>query len=435
MNRSSAVESIQEIIVQFLRSEAIGIESGEEAVRSLVRESGAQALGQRWTEQAREQEPKQLQCECGRRFRIRPKYQKKLTTLLGTTEVERNYYWCPKCRTSRLWLDERLGCRGRSHTGKVQECVAMAVASQTYLESKRLLETLAGLRLSHYVLEEIAEQLGSALGSERQAMIEQAEEDELSSAERPGTLVIETDGVFVRTREDGWKEAKSVVVFPYEVTAGGCEPEPGRVSYSAKVEDCEQAGRRMYAEACRRGLKTAQRVVVLADGAEWIWNQSRLHFPKAIEVIDWYHAVERLWNVANTVFGEQSPEAKQWEEQQEAFLWEGQVESVLQAMRNELFSRKKTEKNFLGSDREAILQTNLAYFTRHMRRMDYARFRKEKLPIGSGVVESSCKHYVAQRCERSGMRWNYPGLHAILELRAALLSDDWRRVQDLFKAA
>lgn len=64
--------------------------------------------------------------------------------------------------------------------------------------------------------------------------------------------------------------------------------------------------------------------------------------------------------------------------------------------------------------------------------MDYAQFRGEKLPIGSGVVESACKHDVAQRCKRSGTQWNYDGLHAILEMRAALLSDEWHKVQSLF---
>lgn len=53
MNRSSTVEGIQELIVGFLRSNEVGIEESEDLVRSLVQESGAQALGQRWTEQAR----------------------------------------------------------------------------------------------------------------------------------------------------------------------------------------------------------------------------------------------------------------------------------------------------------------------------------------------------------------------------------------------
>jgi len=428
------MESIQELILEFLRSNAVGIEESEEVVRGLVQESGASALGQRWTQQAREGEPKGVKCSCGRSYRVRRNYRKRLVTLLGATEVERSYYWCPKCREGRVWLDERLGCRGRSHTGKVQECVAMAVASETYLQAKRLLESLAGLNLSHYVLEEIAEQLGSDLGKERQDMIEQAEKDELNSEERSETLVVQTDGVFVRTRE-GWQEAKTVAAFPHDIKEGGCEPEPGRISYSSRVEDCEQAGRRMYAEACRRGLKNVRRVAIIGDGAEWIWNQSALHFPKAIEIVDWYHATQHLWEVANALFGEKSIEGRQWEQQQEAWLWDGEVDEVLREMQRQLWSRRKTEKRFKNSERESILQRNLGYFTRHKKRMDYARFRKDKLPIGSGVVESSCKHYVGQRCDRSGMRWNHTGLHAILELRSALVSDEWDRVQKLFKAA
>ena len=141
-----------------------------------------------------------------------------------------------------------------------------------------------------------------------------------------------------------------------------------------------------------------------------------------------------LWG-RQKVYGQGSEPARTWQKQREAELWEGQVKEVLEAMRELFWLKRKSQRGFRGSEAEHVLQTNLAYFDNHRKRMDYARFRREKLPLGSGSVESACKHFVAQRCKRSGMRWNEEGLHAVLELRSALVSDDWQRVQSLFKAA
>src|SRR5437660_12912854 len=53
---------------------------------------------------------------------------------------------------------------------------------------------------------------------------------------------------------------------------------------------CEEFGRRLYAEAWRRGWARADKKVVLGDGSEWIWNQAALHFPDAIHIVDLYHS-------------------------------------------------------------------------------------------------------------------------------------------------
>lgn len=435
MDKDSKVcRAMTELLVEYLRDAGVEPEDSEEHLRELLHRAGAAALGKRWTQQALEEEPAEASCKCGRRLKRRQVASKQLVTLLGPTEIRRAYYWCAPCGTGRFLLDERLGCRGRVQTGKVQECVALTIAEETYVGGRRLLETLAGLSLGHHTLESMAIDMGRALMERTDAEIKESQREGLDSLERPQTLCIATDGVKVPMRE-GWQEAKVVTVFDYDVTPGGSDPEPGRISKSARVEHCEQTGQRMYAQAQLRGAEYAERIVVIGDGAEWIWNQSAEHFPQAIEIVDWYHATEHLWEVANTVYGQGSEQACAWQKQREAELWEGQVEEVLNAMRELFWSKRRRERDFRGSEAEHVLQTNLAYFENHRKRMDYARFRREKLPLGSGTVESACKHYVAQRCKRSGMKWNKKGLHAVLELRSALVSDDWQRVQALFKAA
>ena len=426
--RSRVIEGITGLLVEFLRVEGIEPEESERRLREVLHEAGAAALGRRWTEDAAEGDAETTVCTCGRTLARRGREKKRLLTLLGWTGVERAYYWCPECGCGRHLLDERLGCRGRAQTGVVQECVGMTVAEETYAGGRRLLATLTGLEIPHHTLETIAEDIGESL------VVERDEGSQAEEEETPGTLCISTDGVKVPMR-DGWHEARVVASFAYDVSPGGSEPERSRVAYSARVEDSEATGRRMAAEARRRGAERASRLVVIGDGADWIWNQAQEHFPQAIEIVDWYHAVEHLWDVANTLFGQGSNTARAWAKARKEELWQGDVDAVLQAMRTLFWQKRGSDGSFRNSESEHVLQTNMSYFSTHRKRMNYARFRREQLPMGSGVIESACKHFVAQRCKRSGMKWKTPGLHAVLELRAALLSNQWSRVKNMLKAA
>ena len=166
--------------------------------------------------------------------------------------------------------------------------------------------------------------------------------------------------------------------------------------------------------------RRAARQVALADRAEWIWKQTELHFPGALQVIDWYHATEHLGQVAHAVFGEEAPPVKPWVESRESELWEGQVEAVLEAL-GRLRPRAPAARDAVRRNRD--------YFSRHRERMRYHRFRQQGLFIGSGVVEGgTCKHVVG-RLKKAGMRWSPEGARRILNLRLCILNDQWEQFQ------
>lgn len=138
--------------------------------------------------------------------------------------------------------------------------------------------------------------------------------------------------------EDGWHDVKAGVVFwaepRQEEELVGVEATVQ--SYVAEVGPMEQAGVRLYAEAVRRGVAPGEDLVVcLGDGAPANWSQFGLHFPKRVEVLDWYHAVEHLWAAGKDRWGEGSTQAKEWVEARKQELWEGQVEAVLAALGGE----------------------------------------------------------------------------------------------------
>ncbi|MBI3076070.1 MAG: hypothetical protein HYY85_03630 [Deltaproteobacteria bacterium] len=176
------------------------------------------------------------------------------------------------------------------------------------------------------------------------------------------------------------------------------------------------AGKLVSAEAVRRGLLRAEQVIVLGDGAPWIWGIADEHFPGAIQIVDLYHAREHLADLAKLVYGPASAAAKDWAAGRREELDAGEVEQVVAAMRR--LRPRRTEV------REAVRKA-VSYFKTNAERMRYARFRSQGLFVGSGVVEAGCKTIVGLRLKQSGMRWTVRGANAILALRCAELSGRW----------
>ena len=244
----------------------------------------------------------------------------------------------------------------------------------------------------------------------------------------PTALLVEVDGVQVPL-ERSWNEMKVGVVAPLG-PATETDPESGRVrlavgrqSVCAGFEPAATFWYRVYAEACRRGLglPSLTLVVLLGDGADWIWRYGRqflaLKGVELVEIVDLYHAVEHLWTVAHAVFGASSPKAAAWVEPLKgALLLEG-VGPVLAAL--------EALAPAAGTETAEEVRKALGYFTTNASRMDYPRFLARQVPIGSGAVECACKTLVQARAKQAGMRWSRAGVQAVLSLRAVHRSGRW----------
>jgi hypothetical protein len=140
----------------------------------------------------------------------------------------------------------------------------------------------------------------------------------------------------------------------------------------------ERFGWQLWAEACRRGVNDITEVVVIGDGAHWIWNIASEHFPQATQMVDWYYTSQYVWNAASTIVGAGSDLRIPWANRHLDALWDGRVADVLQAL--EPYQAK-------GEGVSAAV----SYNTTHQARMDYPAYRARGLQIGSGPVESACK--------------------------------------------
>jgi hypothetical protein len=232
---------------------------------------------------------------------------------------------------------------------------------------------------------------------------------------KPSRLYVALDGCKTRLTDE-WRETRIEAVYDTRGRDREGVDRAGRITYVGVVQRPYEAfGRRLYVEALHRGAAHAEEVVVLGDGAPWVWELAAMHFPKATPILDWYHLSEHLWAVANAVFGSGAPPGKAWVQRQEARLRAGRLEAAFRSLRR------------LRPPPEAAetVRQNLAYFQSNRSRMKYHQYRRRGLHIGSGIVESACKRVANQRLKRSGMRWTRRGAQATLNLRVLDLNDRW----------
>lgn len=372
---------------------------------------------------------------CQQRRGVQSQRKRGVHTRLGPIRLQRWWHHCWRCGHGWSPLDQalELAADQQTSTGLARWQAALG-AMTTFREAARLLDELAGVQVGSETLRTHAEQVGTELeGQHRTTMdyVAQAHEapvDEHDPA--PGQLVVETDGVMVRYRDrhlDGavvegdWHEVKLGLVGGWQ---HGHLQQP---SYVAAREAAPAFARRLGAEAARRGALDVVKwhpwdgmpaelrpVVVLGDGAKWIWEHVATCFgDERTEIVDWFHASEHIWTVAKELYGDQTPATQAWAKTALDHLWTTGPKPVVDWF----------DATAPGSAAAAsALKRERGYFSSNAARMHYVVFRQQQLPIGSGAVEASAKHLVQHRMKRAGSRWSDLGARAILNLRCHLLS-------------
>jgi hypothetical protein len=326
-------------------------------------------------------------------------------------------------------------------SGGLQHWEALLGGLTTFAEAAQLLETLAGVDVGIETLRTHAEAAGTELeGEQRAAMahVEATQEPPANYAPvaNDQTLVVEADGVMARYRDrhlDGtlikgeWHEIKLGL-------AGGWQDDQlVSPSYVAARETASDFAPRLGTEAARRGTldivawrgvasdgggqeAVLRRVVVIGDGAKWIWEHVAPTFgSERVEILDWYHCCQHLGTVGAAVYGPETPQAEVWVNHAKDVIWQEGPDALLQLVASCRAPSAEAAKT---------LETERGYFRTNAERMRYATYRDQGLPVGSGVVESAAKHLVQHRMKRAGMRWSELGARAILHLRCALLNHD-----------
>jgi hypothetical protein len=184
--------------------------------------------------------------------------------------------------------------------------------------------------------------------------------------------------------------------------------------YFCDIDKAEPFGKLLWATGYALGADRARILVFICDGAVWIWNLIVHYFPNAIQIVDWYHAADRLKRIAEEAFANPS-ERRAWLENVTEDLWQGRVELVIEAC--QLLAKKSN-----------LAKQSLLYYGNNMERMRYAQFRAAGYLIGSGVIESGCKQIVTQRLKLPGAQWNLDGAILTAKARTAWMSGNWQKL-------
>jgi hypothetical protein len=247
---------------------------------------------------------------------------------------------------------------------------------------------------------------------------------DLTPTHRPERLYIEVDG-FKANVERAWREPRVGLCFETaqeEADEDLVPPPATRVSVVAALARADEILALLAAEAQRRGVMRAREVVLVADGAPWIWERLRGLAPpwaKVTEILDWYHLCENLAKAVKAAYGERGN--AWWLERLEEAAWAGDSNELLRLLRS-LRDRAP------AGERQRQAANVISYVQYHRGRMNYRQLELDGYHVGSGNVESRCKQ-LGLRVKGAGMNWSEDGLNAVLALLAQDLSDPQVRWQ------
>lgn len=363
---------------------------------------------------------------CGERREPSGWRERTVVSQCGAVTVPTLRYACGPCGQGWSGLETTLGvpARARMSSGVVA-WVARLGGVTDFREAAALLAEYTGIALGAETVRRQTERVGAALADTEDvalAVVEQTRAAVGPVDPAPGALVVELDGVMVRY-QDGWHEVKIGAV------GGVVDRAATALSYTAAREGPARFGPRLAAEAARRGaldivgwdgpirgrgLARLRRVIVLGDGARWIWDLAAEQFGDRVEIVDFYHASQHLWEVARALFPDDPSAQTAWARPLTRRLLDDGVTPILDAL--------TTVTATVGSPAADTLRRERAFFRTNADRMAYPTFKAQGFPIGSGAVESAARHVIQLRMKRPGMRWSTNGARAIAALRSRLRS-------------
>lgn len=365
----------------------------------------------------------------------------------GKVQLFRTHGWCPRCRQWVFPADRVLGLRSDSTASPlVQEMCALLMSKMPAEQAEALSLRVTGRSLSRSTLAREAQRQGESAIQVRQRLVDapidlppESKTKALAgpSSPEPFTLVIQIDAWNIRERDD-WGQTQRMRQRHQEIKRWHwvytatcfrlnqrCRKGPSKAkmraviterSYVATRGGVEALMKQLHYEARARGLGQAQRVLVIADGAVWIWNLVEDRFQEAIQRLDLFHANTYLWAVANQLHGAGTAEARCW------------VKPLLKQIRNDQVANVITQledlQPRLAAAAAKAADNAIEYYQNNQKRMKYKQGRKRNEPLGSGAIESTCRQLQC-RMKRCGQFWSTRGDEALLCLEMFWRNERW----------
>jgi len=353
--------------------------------------------------------------------------------LFGRFDLTRDYYYHGGKQQGHSPADAALGLEVRDTPALARLIGLAGAAAASYQQAETFLAEIGGLAVAARQIQRVVQRVGPPA---QQWQAREFQTHECVPCDAP-VLYVSADGTGAPMRAaelvgrtgkqaDGTAKTRQVYlgcVFTQHRTDEKGQPirDWESTTYVSSLDPIAEFGPQLRREALRRGMSTAQRVVLLIDGAEGLEHMGRLCFAGDLQIVDFYHALEHAGRVLEALLGsKQQPTYKTRRRQWIKRLLKDQVANLITQTRREAATAGRSEP----------VEQELGYFVRNHARMQYGSFRQQGLFIGSGVIEAGCKTIVGSRCKQSGMFWSRTGAENILALRCIQAS---RRLDEFWK--
>jgi hypothetical protein len=387
----------------------------------------------------------EMACACGGKLQYQRRREATIWSVFDKVIYRRAYYAGCACGKGYAPVDQRYGIEPGKVTCGLAHLVALSGINQAFDDGRKWLKEYLLFEVSENTVRAETQKMGE-LQRQADADLVKEMQEETSLQKREQSPVpaldilygsIDAAKVRIEPREErekavenreNWRDLKAGCWYEGEIVPNnqrstrqkdklqreGTVLRAKNKKYFCDIDKAEQFGRLLWATGCAVGADRARILVFICDGAIWIWNLIMLYFPNAIQIVDWYHAADRLKRIAEEAFSSLA-ERQAWLKDVTEDLWQGRVELVIEACRS--LAKKST-----------LAKQSLAYYGDNLERMRYAQFRTAGYLIGSGVIESGCKQIVTQRLKLPGAQWMLDGAILTAKARAAWLSGDWHKL-------
>ena len=416
----------------------------ESAFREALRRIGMEALGI-FLSDLQQTPENEIACTCGGTLRYQRMRRAVTTTVFGKVEYCRAYYaGCP-CGKGLAPVDRRYGLEAGGISSGLGQLMALAGIAFSFEESEKWLKEFLLFEVSENSVRSETQKMGW-LQQEEEKQDMQASQSEKALQERlreekqvPQRLYGSLDAAKVRIEprarkgkpvpeHEDWRDMKVGCWYQAEAIPPSRQSSRQRRKaqregtvfrttqhkYYCDIAHVDEFGKLVWATGCQVTADWVAELVFVCDGAVWIWELVTQYYPNAVQIVDWYHAEDRLKRLADAIFPSAS-HRQAWLAHIVESLWQGRVEEVIFACQR------------LACQHDEARQA-ATYFSNNSHRMRYDLFRAQGYLIGSGTIESGCKQIVAQRLKRSGAQWIVEGAVLTAKARAAWLSGIWHRL-------
>lgn len=305
---------------------------------------------------------------------------------------------------------------------KLRELICLLGQSQVFGDGQQLFSQMMGISMGEKQIQRVSEYYGEQI-EEKQDKEIQVQAPVPYKAQANEKTYVMVDGSMLFTREEGWKEIKVGRIFS-ENNRIAIQENKNIITDSQYV--CHLGEHTEFLRKMEWHIDNHSELkICIADGAPWIWKWVEQMYPQMVQILDFYHAVEKLSQYALYQI-EDKKRRGDWMHKQKERLLNNDAGKIILLLQNTVGRNNEAEKA-----RNDVLR----YYQTNLKRMQYKTYQDAGYLIGSGAIESAHRNVVQQRLKLSGQRWSKKGAQQIVNLRAINKSNQWEQVIELIKNA